>query len=164
MAEAARALGTRDEAAFDVAIEHFEQSIQLLPDQWNSYLEIGDLHKERGDFARMHESALALHASVEAALDRPDVETALKATGCEVSAAAIYFVPVDGTKELALNWIRRSIELWPTANRHFKEALAWMSQAITNETTTAAAKQGFTAALALDPNHQGARQKLAMFD
>lgn len=40
MAEAARATGTGAPDAFDAAIKHFETSIELLPNQWNSYLEV----------------------------------------------------------------------------------------------------------------------------
>ena len=89
----------------------------------------------------------------------------MKAIGCEAASAAAYFA---GNTQDAVLLIRATLEMEPTANRYFKLGLAELTQA--NEggeyhkqrrLHLKAAKQSFSSALKLGPQHPGAQARLA---
>ena len=89
----------------------------------------------------------------------------MKAIGCETASAAAYFA---GNTHDAVLLIRATLEMEPTANRHFKLGLAELTQANAGgdhhkdrRLHLKAAKASFNAALAMDPAHAGAQTRLA---
>ena len=65
--------GAQSAEAYEASLKHFARSIELLPNQWNSYLELVELAKDQGDSVKQERYATLLGENVLAALPREDV-------------------------------------------------------------------------------------------
>jgi hypothetical protein len=143
----------------------YEAALALMPAHWMSYNDLAEVYQQAGRIEDQRRTVEKFVDSVRAALVRTDIPIPMKAIGCETASAAAYFA---GNTNDAVLLIRATLEMEPTANRHFKLGLAELTQANAGgeyhkerRKHLKAAKSSFNAALEMDPAHAGAQARLA---
>ena len=149
----------------NISASAFEAALEMVPSHWMSYHDLTEVYKTAGRIEDQRRTVERFVDSVRAALARTEIPIPMKAIGCETASAAAYFA---GNANDAVRLIQATLEMEPTANRHFKLGLAELTQANTagenhkeRRLHLQAAKASFNAALAMNPAHAGAQTKLA---